>query len=366
MRLRPLLYALACLGLAACQSIGAGGIERDRIGFSDAMAASWKRQMLLNIVKLRYFDTPVFIDVSSIVGAYQIEGQASLGSSVLPHTTSSGSSSKTSSTLGNYLTLGVEGSYLERPTITYAPLTGEKFVAALLKPIPPEMVFAMIGAGHPASFILRISLDAIDGFYNRSATLGRTRSGDAMFDRIVDTLGRIQQAGALGTRTEKHDGQTRTWVWFRLGRGADVDADIDFIKQQLGLKSARNEFLLAADQQNHGPDEIVLLTRSMQQILANLGAGVHVPKEDVAEGRATGVPALPSPASGGGYPFIRVHAGAFAPQDAFAAANYHGHWFWIDDRDLDSKRTFMFLMIFSSLAETGVVPQTPILTLPVR
>jgi hypothetical protein len=365
-RLRPLLYVVACFGLAACQNIGTSGIERDRVGYADAMAASWKRQMLLNIVKLRYFDTPVFVDVSSIVGAYQIEGQASLGSSMLPHTTVSSTGSRTTSTGSSYLTLGVEGSYLERPTITYAPLAGEKFVAALLKPIPPEILFAMIGSGHPADFILRIGLDAIDGFYNRSATLGRTRAGDPTFDRIVDALGRIQQAGALGSRTEKHGSQTQTWVWFRQGRGGEVGADIDFIKRQLGLTPAKNEFLIASDQQTHGPDEIVLLTRSMQQILANLGAGVQVPKQDVAEGRATAIPPLPPDAGHGGYPFIHVSAGTDAPQDAFAAARYHGHWFWIDDRDLNSKRTFMFLMIFSSLAETGVVPQTPLLTLPVR
>jgi hypothetical protein len=43
---------------------------------------------------------------------------------------------------------------------------------------------------------------------------------------------------------------------------------------------------------------------------------------------------------------------------------YRNYWFWIDDRDLNSKRLFMFLMMFSSLAETGAVPQTPIITIP--
>lgn len=360
------LLLVACLGLTACQSIGASGIQRDRTGYAEAIAASWKRQMLLNIVKLHYFDTPVFVDVASIVGAYQLEGQIGVGSSLLPHTTLSSAGKSASSVTGsNYLTLGVEGSYIERPTITYAPLAGEKFIAALLRPIPPDIVFAMIGAGHPAQFILPLAVDAIDGYYNRSATLGRTRPPDPTFERLVEAFGRLQQAGAIGTRSETHDKQTQTWVWFRPGRSTDADADIAFIKRVLGLTAARNEFRLAAGQQAHGPDEIVLLTRSMQQILANLGAGVHVPKHDVAEGRATAVPPPPTGQSGG-YPFISVHAGDTPPPDVFAAVQYHGHWFWISDRDLASKRTFMFLMIFSSLAESGVAPQTPILTLPVR
>ena len=43
---------------------------------------------------------------------------------------------------------------------------------------------------------------------------------------------------------------------------------------------------------------------------------------------------------------------------------YRNYWFWIDDRDLGSKRAFTFLRIFSSIAETGAVPQVPIITIP--
>lgn len=31
-------------------------------------------------------------------------------------------------------------------------------------------------------------------------------------------------------------------------------------------------------------------------------------------------------------------------------------WFWIDNRDLNSRLTFRILMIFDSLAETGSLP----------
>jgi hypothetical protein len=41
-----------------------------------------------------------------------------------------------------------------------------------------------------------------------------------------------------------------------------------------------------------------------------------------------------------------------APADACAAVPYNGYWYWIDDTDIASKRTFTFLMILFSPAET--------------
>jgi hypothetical protein len=94
------------------------------------------------------------------------------------------------------------------------------------------------------------------------------------------------------------------------------------------------------------------------------GAGVQVPEQDLADGRATPMPGTNPGAEG--YPPMRILASDEYPQNAYAAAHYRGHWFWIDDRDLRSKRAFMFLLIFSSLSETGAVPQVPVVTIPTR
>jgi hypothetical protein len=63
-------------------------------------------------------------------------------------------------------------------------------------------------------------------------------------------------------------------------------------------------------------------------------------------------------------PVAHVHAVSERPADAYIATRYRDHWFWVDDRDLASKRIFTFLMVFSSIAETGAAPQVPILTIP--
>src|SRR5262249_57751462 len=65
------------LGRVACRNIGPGTIARDRFDYSSAITESWKRQTLLNIVKLRYLDPPIFVDVGQIVSGYTMESTLS-------------------------------------------------------------------------------------------------------------------------------------------------------------------------------------------------------------------------------------------------------------------------------------------------
>ena len=84
--------------------------------------------MLLNIVKMRYADTPIFIDVGQVISGYEVEGTFSAGGGI-GNNTAPGA-------LGNFLNLGASGRYLDRPTITYAPLTGSDFIQTFMTPIP--------------------------------------------------------------------------------------------------------------------------------------------------------------------------------------------------------------------------------------
>ena len=50
--------------ISGCGSIGPNSVNRDRFDDITAISDSWKQQTLLNIVRLRYADVPVFMEVA--------------------------------------------------------------------------------------------------------------------------------------------------------------------------------------------------------------------------------------------------------------------------------------------------------------
>ena len=57
--------------LGACGTMGHRPIPPDRFDYNKAIATSWKEQMLLNMVRIRYREAPVFLDVASIREHYR-------------------------------------------------------------------------------------------------------------------------------------------------------------------------------------------------------------------------------------------------------------------------------------------------------
>ena len=74
-----LLYAAVLALLPGCASFGPRTLNSDQLDYGHSIGDTWKNQMLANLVKIRFLDMPVFMDVGQIVSGYTIETKVSGG-----------------------------------------------------------------------------------------------------------------------------------------------------------------------------------------------------------------------------------------------------------------------------------------------
>lgn len=351
---RVAVALLLALGLAGCGSMGPQSVQRDRTDYASVLASTWKEQTLLNVVKLRYGDMPVYLDVTSIISSSSLESQVSL---------SAGWSSPGSE---NSQSLGAYGRYTDRPTISYTPLAGEKFARYLLRPISPAVVIAFMQAGYPVDRILKLTTRGVNGVFNRSSAAGRAREPDPDFYRLLEAMRRIQTSEAIDVRIERRGAEEVALLIFNAEAKGVVADDVLTVRQILRLSPDTSRLTLTFGSVSRRDSEIALLTRSMAEIFLEMASTLEAPAAHVQAGRAHAAPKAPAQPTPWDEPLVRISSGADRPDDAYAAVRYREHWFWIDDTDMKSKSMFSFVQLLLSLAETGATPQAPLITVPVN
>jgi hypothetical protein len=351
--------ALCCLAAASsggCLNLGPKSIPTDRFDYSTAVADSWKQQTLLNIVKLRYMDLPVFVEVASIVAGYSMETTGSAGAQFFSGNTN----------LGNNASVGVSGKFTDRPTITYVPLTGEKFLRGLMTPIEPKNIFFMLQSGYAADFILGLTVEALNGVRNRSTAGGVVREADPEFVRVVQLMRELQIAGAVAMRIEedKSKGTTSVLVFRREGMPPEIAEKSAEARKLLKLSPDAQRFVLTYGPMNASDNELAVHSRSMLQIMAAFSSYMDVPDAHIADHSA-----MPGTGNGSGddqRQRVRIKSGVDKPADAFAAVRYREHWYWIENGDWASKRALTAIMFFFTISESGSNDQLPLITIPAQ
>jgi hypothetical protein len=84
--LRRLLPVAPALMLSACHGIGPTRLGYDHLDYARAITEAQNRQTLLNIVRMRYGETPAFLAVGQVISSYTLESGAEVGLNVFPGT----------------------------------------------------------------------------------------------------------------------------------------------------------------------------------------------------------------------------------------------------------------------------------------
>ena len=344
------LAALAVL--SGCTSVGPRTIQGDRFDYGTSVQKSFEEQLLLNMVGLRYGRAPSFIEVSSIINSYSLEGSVSAGGGL----NSSISGSNTAS-------IGGASRWAGKPTITYVPTRGRTFTQNLLTPIPPASLYGLFQSGWPADLVFGLGANAINGIENSNGGNVSRRQVDPLFYEVCQAMDRVNRSRALGVRQVTREDGTSYLIVFPSREELDtevVDA-IGFLQETLGLGKGTEEFELVYGAHSRADNEIALLSSSILDMMIKMSAYFEIPPEHIADGRATPTAdyrTLPANA-----PYINVRYSPEEPEDAVVKVRRRDTWFYIDDKDFASKRTFAVLLIFLSLAETGQNEGGPALTI---
>jgi hypothetical protein len=349
------LFLLAFL-LSGCFGVGHKNLPAERFDYNSAISRSWKEQALLNMVRLRYGDTPVLLNVASVIAQHVREGRLTL--------TGTMRSGVLGGEGGDSVGLQGTGVWSERPTITYALQTGQEFARSMLTPISPSTIFAMVSAGWPSDLVLGLVIRSIEGI-DKYLLDEQTRNPYALnpeFIKILEAFRFLQEFGVFGVR-QVHDGkQTKVLIsFYEIKLDPRTKKAREFLQTTLHLPPDVHEFPLVFGQMPGAPEEIAILSSSILEIAINLSRYIEVPLEHVEAGYTPPTIQLTadSPLS---RPPIRIQATKQRPTGAFLAVRDRGYWFSIAENDFLSKQRFTFMMVMFQLAHSESPQGGPVIT----
>ena len=349
-RFLSLLTLTFVLTLAAgCGSIGPRTMDKDQLDYGDSIANNWKNQMLSNIVKLRFVDMPVFVDVGSIVAGYSMESQVSgrLGFS----DSFTGSDSQG---------LSAGGKFTDRPTITYMPKTGDDYLRSLLAPVEPKNLLALIQAGYNAEMLFTWSIEAINGVQNYSGTEKTRLDPDPEFYELAGLMSEMQSLGAVAWQfdTNPDTGHDVLLIMRSDGMDEEIIKKRHRIAEIIGLDASIDEYRVVYAPTRISSDTLAIQTRSVIQTLSAMSRFIDIPAELTNQAtvgfKLDGIHKRP----------FQVYSAEDKPDDYFAAIKYRGYWYWIENTDIVSKRVFTLMLFLTTLTNNTGDDIGPVLTIP--
>lgn len=365
------LVCVLTLGALGCGGrLGPDTVRLTRTHYNIAAQETSEQELLLNLVRLRYRDTPYFLQIASL--STNMRARAAVNAR------------GTFPSRGPEVA-GVDGGFSieESPTITYTPLVGDRFVTQLLEPVAPEILLLLSHAGWSMDRFMRLFVQEIGGIPNAPTASGPTPSRAPRFEeflRVTELLRVLQSRrqvmlikGSLAPPPPPPVDPLapapapNVGVLMRFTQDALATPEFIELAERLDLEPGRQLFELVTGIGSRAPDRINLVLRSVLSAMFYTSHGIEVPETDRKLGRVT------TTLDEAGEPFdwdrltgslLRVRSGRPA-ESPYARVRYRGHTFYVDDSDLDAKSTFSMLNLVLALQSGELVGGGPILTLPV-
>lgn len=407
--LRGLLVQVVALACGGC-AFGPRALEKTHGPFADAALRVDEEQFLKNIVRLRYVESPLALDVNSIASQYELD----LGAEARPFFSTEATGDLFRSFTRVLPFASVSGA--NRPTISMAPSDDASAVRQFLTPISMDTLIFLAQSGWPVSSVVRIWVDRLNGIPNWMGGSGPPRGLAPDFERFQAACELLQTAqdlellsvqaedrhiemgGRLGKEAVtaaalveaakngfeyRTPDEGKTWSLTKKERhlvlvvnpaGRDHPVLHELVRA-LNLMPNQDRYELAPatgliDPAKNlvAPSAALRFTpRSSAQAHFFLANGVEVPPEHLACGLVRQPEGSSSTSATTGV--FRVYSCKGhkhrPPPCAYLAVRYRDHWFYIDDRDQETKATlFLMLQLRRLDFRRQQIGSVPALTLP--
>ena len=124
----PIICGLAVMAmLQACSTVGPALYESSFDDYNDAIRKTSDGPMLANLVRMRYYESPVFLQVASVSTSFNLSGNA-------------GASAGINEGEGNNYGLSAGGNYSESPTITFSLPESREYYGRLMAPLSASQI----------------------------------------------------------------------------------------------------------------------------------------------------------------------------------------------------------------------------------
>jgi hypothetical protein len=322
----------------------------DHLQYARAISEAQKRQILLNIVRLRYGDTPTFLAVNQVISSYTLEQSAELGLNLYPNARP-----------GNYATGLAALNYSDHPTITFAPLGGEELAQTAIRPPSPADLLPLAQGGLPIDVLFRLGVQSVGPLRNAVVLAGGEGAGAPEFFELLTGMRRLQVQGMLTVRFVHEKAGNHVYLGIADSSDPALQATAVRTRHLIGMAPGETEVEVVYGHVATRPHQVAILTRPIIAVLSQVSSEIEVPSEDVAAGRTI---SSSSPAQPAMNPIIVIHNGSTVPRTAGTAVGYRGMWFWIDDGDFNSKVSYTVLGLLIALVEGSTAGSAPVLTVP--
>lgn len=398
---RSLVFAAIAFVSVGC-SFGPEAFRGGSAGYNIAAQRSAAEQLLLNIVRLKYREPIMFLQVASITAHYDASVSAA-GSGSFP----AGSPDSLGASVG--------AGYSESPTLSYTPLDGSEFANRILKETDMSTVALLVRGGWDLKDLMRIGMQRIGSLDNYPAPGTGPYAG---FMKVVELWGRMQRRGdwalvkkpgspmVIADRIPAEQVDLGAWMnagesGYTLQRREDGDyrllqdtagglalrlrftdvKEADYSDDLLGIAPDREKKddgtviemidLVGTDRSDSGKEDgtLPVQLRCFSDMLYYVAQGVQIPASHEERGlvkvyRGRGADEPPVDRRGMTRDLLDVRYSPVIPGNAFVSVNYRGGWYYIDDADVASKDAFALLNLIYSLLSSEK-KALPTLTIPV-